>query len=177
MFSSQSQRNAIDHKQAVPVKSHVHVVTTGNALSSQMAKCAFSSIFILTKYLFHVCVTAQYEYYFLSHSVMCFFSFSRSLYSNKSRVFNFLTTSYLKVWLLWYFVLTAETLWQFIEMGEVKSGKTSQKCSDPFFLHLDWLCMGVWGCQNKLNFVLIINVTLIVVCYKTVTDTVSIVQL
>lgn len=107
-----------------------------NALSSQMAKCAFSSIFILTKYLFHVCVTAQYEYYFLLHSVMCFFSFFRSLYSNKSRVFNFLTTSYLKVWLLWYFVLTSGTLWQLIEMSEVKSGKTSQKCSDPFFLHL-----------------------------------------
>ena len=43
MFSSQSLRNAIDHKQDVPVKSHVHVVTPGNALSSQMTKCAFSS--------------------------------------------------------------------------------------------------------------------------------------
>ena len=43
MFSSQSLRNGIDHKQALPVKSHVHAVITGNALNSQMTSCVFSS--------------------------------------------------------------------------------------------------------------------------------------
>lgn len=127
MFSSQSLRNAIDHKQAVPVKSHVHVVTAGNALSSQMTKCAFSSgQFLFQQNIYFMSVLLHNMSTTFCPTVSCFFSFCRSLYSNQSRVFNFLTTSYLKVWLLWYFLPTSETLWQLIDIGEVKSRKTSQ---------------------------------------------------
>ena len=57
MFSSQLLRNAIDHKQALPVKSHVHVVTSGNALRSQMTDCAFSSgQFLFQQYIYFMSV-------------------------------------------------------------------------------------------------------------------------